>query len=459
MRRKIVLWGSNERDEKMLVALELLEQENLVNIYTFPENVATEDFYKEMNEKWRDDIEVEFPTSFTKIERKLSVTDSLLPEEIKVERTDLVNRAQAEWHFMVLSTKLHGMYKAELDELKEKVDSLSDFDSNTWDELKEFWGKVQNQVNERNLFREHGAALREKTNNLFDKLKEYKKKLDKDFETKSKEIVESFTKELNEIEEKIEKGLGLNPLFEDLKKLQAKVNQYQFTRSDRNKVWASIDKTFKKLKETRGTASQQNTNNNLARLEARFSGLINAIGKMQKSIDFDQNELDFQNKRIEQTDGSLEAQLRIAKIRMIQERINSKQEKLDDMLKTQNEIESKIEKEKKRLVKVEKQEKLEEAKEVVKQKIAEEIKENNEELSKISDKLEKAAEDIKKPKKKEKPAQEDKSEMLEKIKDSANELVEDVSDGLKAISLVAGDIIEDMVDDIKEAISKKDEEE
>jgi len=459
MRRKIVLWGSNEKDEKMLVALELLEQENLVNIYTFPENVATEEFYKEMSEKWRDDVEVEFPTTFTKIESKLSVTDSLLPDNIKVERTDVVSRAQAEWHFVVLSTKLHGMYKAELDELKEKVDSLSDFDSNTWDELKEFWSKVQNQVNERNLFREHGAALREKTNNLFDKLKEYKKKLDKEFESKSKEIVDSFDKELSEIEEKIEKGLGLNPLFEDLKKLQAKVNQFQFTRSDRNKVWSNIDKTFKNLKEKRGTATQQGTNNNLARLNARYTGLISAIGKMQKSIDFDQKDLDFQKKRIEDTDGSLEAQLRVAKIRMIEERIHSKQEKLDDMVKTQNEIESKMEKEKKRLVKVEKQEKLEEAKEVVKQKIAEEIKENNEELSKISDKLEKAAEDIKKPKKKEKPTQEDKSEMVEKIKDSANELAEDVSDSLKAIALVAGDMIEEMVDDIKEAISKKDEEE
>ena len=85
MRRKLVLWGANEKDEKMLVALELLEKENVVNIYTFPENVATEDFYKMMSEKWKDDIEVEFPNGFTKIERKLSMTDSILPDEIKVE--------------------------------------------------------------------------------------------------------------------------------------------------------------------------------------------------------------------------------------------------------------------------------------------------------------------------------------------------------------------------------------
>lgn len=447
MRRKIVLWGSNEKDEKILVALELLEQENLVNIYTFPEDVATEEFYKDMTEKWRDDVEVEFPSVYNKIERKLSVTDSLLPDEIKVERTDVVTRAQAEWHFVVLSTKLHGMYKAELEEFKEKVESLSEFDNQVWEELKSFWSKVQNQVNERNLFREHGAALRERTNSLFDKLKEFKKELDNEFEAKSKEYTEKFQKELDEIEEKIEKGLGLNPLFEDLKKLQAKVKDVQFSRPDRNKVWANIDKTFKKLKEKRGSAAQQQANNNLARLEARYAGLINAIQKMQKSIDFDQKDLDFQNKRVDQADGQLESQLRVAKIRMIEERIHSKTEKLEDMHKTQKELESKIEKEKKRLSKVEKMEKLEEAKEVVKQKIADEIKEQSEEMAKHSEKLEKAAEDIVKPKK------EKKSEMVSKIMASASQLGEDLVDGAKAVTEALGDAIEDMVDDIKETLS------
>ena len=178
MRRKLVLWGANEKDEKMLVALELLEKENVVNIYTFPENVATEDFYKMMSEKWKDDIEVEFPNGFTKIERKLSMTDSILPDEIKVERPDLITRAQAEWHVVVLSSKLYGLYKSELEELKEKVDGLSEYDNVLWNELREFWGKVQNQVNDKNLFREHGASLREKTNQLFDKLKDLKKSLE-----------------------------------------------------------------------------------------------------------------------------------------------------------------------------------------------------------------------------------------------------------------------------------------
>lgn len=446
MRRKLVLWGTNEKDEKILVALELLEKENVVNIYTFPENVATEDFYKTMSEKWKDDAEVEFPANFHKIERKLSVSDSLLPDEIKVERTDLITRAQAEWHFVVLSSKLYGLYKSELEELKDKIDGLGAYDNNLWTDLRDFWAKVQGQVNDKNLFREHGAALREKTNHLFDKLKELKKSLEDEFEVQSKKYVDDFKSELAEIEGKVDRGLGLSPLFEDLKKVQARIKDFRFTKDDRNELWNKIDETFKKLKEKRGSDVHQHTNNNLLRLEARYNGLIGAIQKMQKSIDFDQKDLDFQVKKVADSDGQLESQLRAAKIRMIEERLKSKQEKLDDMNLTKSELESKMEKEKKRAVKVEKMEKLEEAKEAVKQKIADGIAVQSKELDKISDKLEKAATEMVKPKKSQ--------SIIEKLSESVEQLVEDVVDTAKAVAEVAGDKLEDLMDKAEEMAEK-----
>ncbi|MFN8338114.1 MAG: hypothetical protein U0T36_03770 [Saprospiraceae bacterium] len=446
MRRKLVLWGTNEKDAKILVALELLEKENVVNIYTFPENVATEEFYKAMSEKWKDDVEVEFPASFHKIERKLSVSDSLLPDEIKVERTDLITRAQAEWHFVVLSSKLYGLYKSELEELKEKIEGLGAYDNNLWTDLRDFWAKVQGQVNDKNLFREHGAALREKTNHLFDKLKELKKSLEDEFEVQSKKYVDDFKSELAEIEGKVDRGLGLSPLFEDLKKVQAKIKNFKFTKDDRNELWNKIDETFKKLKEKRGNEVHQFTNNNLSRLEARYNGLIGAIQKMQKSIDFDQKDLDFQVKKVADSDGQLESQLRAAKIRMIEERLKSKHEKLDDMNLTKSELESKMEKEKKRAVKVEKFEKIEEAKVAVKQKIADGIAEQSKELDKISDKLEKAATELVKPKKSQ--------SIIEKLTESVEQLVEDVVDTAKAVAEVAGDKLEDLMDKAEDMAEK-----
>ena len=448
MRRKLVLWGSNANDEKMLVALELLEKENVVHIYTFPESIATQELDDNLSKKWKDDIEVEFPAGYTKIERKLSISDSLLPEDIKVERPDLISRAQAEWHFVVLSSKLYDMYKAEMEEFKEKVDTLTKYDKSVWDELVGFWAKVQDQVNEKNLYREHGAALREKSNMLFDKLKELKKSFEDEFETQSKKYMASFSDELGQIEEKIEKGLGLAPLFEDLKKIQQKIKDFQFTRKDRDNLWNKIDDTFKKLKEKRGNSNPtQHSNSELARTESRYKGLLGAIQKMQSSINFDLKDHEYETKRVANSDGQLESQLRQAKINMIAERINSKQEKIDDMIKTKVELEAKIEREKKKAIKVEKQEKLDDAKEVVKQKIASGISENAKELDKMSDKLEKAASELVK-----KPVKKPEISFIDKLTDSIGNLVEDVVDTAKAVAEVVSEKFENVVEKTEDII-------
>ncbi len=437
MRRKLVLWGSNEKEEKILVALHLRDREGIIDIYTFDENQATEKLYNDLINKWRNGQEIEMPDNYVKIERPLNMSDSILPDEIRVKNTDIIKRAQAEWHFVVLSAKLYEMYKSELEEFHDKIDSLENFDRQVWNDLKAFWTKVQEQVMEKNIFREHAASLKNRTNKLFDRLKELKKKLDEEFEKISSEHKEKAMAELKEIDEKIEKGLGLKPIFEKLKELQNAFRGIKFTRKDRDEVFAKLDKAFKEVKAKR--FGDRDDSSALSRHERRYNGLINAIQKMEKSIARDRQELEFQERKIATTDGQLEMQIRQAKVKMIQERIKSKTAKLDDMLKTKVELEKRINKEKQKLEK-------QKAREEAQAKIAEEVKKNAEKLNEKADELKKAAEKIAESKQKQKLKKDNEADsLIGAVMTTMGEAVENVVDTAKAIGEVVGDKIEEKV--------------
>jgi hypothetical protein len=474
MRRRLVLWGSDADDNKILVGLELLDKENKVKLYIIPEEQATELFYTQMMNMWRDGDEILFPDEAKEIERDLSVVDDLLPEDIKVDRTDIVMRAKAEWHFVVLSAKLYEIYKSEIEDLKETVGNLTDYDGKIWEELKGFWGKVQSQVKEKNMFREHAESLKNKTNEAFEQLKGLRKEFEQKLKEESKEKADIFRAELKEIEEKIEKGLGLKPLFEELRDIQSRFKQERFDRKDQNSLWGKIDGLFKVIKEKKYGSKSKSGNSQFERLERRYNGLLSAIKKMQRSMDRDEDEMDFQKRRIDKTDGQLEMQLRQAKIKMIQERVSSKQIKLDDMLKTKLELEAKIEVEKKKEASRQHKAEVKKAAEKVKEKIADDIAESKADLDpETAEKLEKAAVEIaeakqtKSKKEEEKPLvvvssgsdqesevkEEEQESIIDSIKETISESVEDLVTNVKAVA----EVVEDKVEDFIEEFNKEEE--
>jgi hypothetical protein len=345
MKTKLVLWGTNAQEERVLIALELLEDENKVNLYTFPAAIVDDAFDKAMHEKWRDGETVEMPEGYTKAERNLSVSEGLLPDDLKVERADMVTRAQAEWHFVVLSSKLNKMFESELTHLKGKVEELTTFDQSVWDNLKEFWDKINTQTRERNLLQKQAGLLRDNTNKLFEELKVLKTKVNEEFATQSKTVFEDYSKLLDDIEARMAGGNArFNAIFDDLKRVQGKFKEATLTGAHRSKLWDRIDGLFKKSREQRfGTnANQQGGNDAVAQLTHRLSGLNDAIHRMQTSVNYDKKDLDFETSRMANTSSQLEMQLREAKLKMIQERFNSKQAKLTDMLATKEKVEAQL---------------------------------------------------------------------------------------------------------------------
>ncbi|WP_367392950.1 hypothetical protein [Lewinella sp. LCG006] len=497
MRNKIVLWGTDAADERILVALELVISENKVMIYTFSEALATDDFYQQMMENWRNDKEepVVFPEGHLALSRELSITESILPEDIKVERTDLIQRAQTEWHFVVLSSKLSEAYRTELQELEEKLASLKEYDKEIWSNLKNFWGKVQQQMRDRTLLREHADEIKARTNKAFDALKNLRSKMDDEFRESSKENMQRFSEAIEDVEKRIKENTHLNKIFDELKRLQKDLRGMTFTKEHRNKLWQRIDTAFKDVKEKRfgdrsggdSHASSGSGNSPLDRITSRYNGLLNAIDKMERSISRDEDDLAFQARQIDRTDGQLEAQIRQAKVQMIEQRVNSKKEKYEDMMKTKVQLEDKIEKEKareaQRLAKQQEEAARREAEAKAKEKIAEDIRQQQEKIEQESgEQLASAAQAIneqkgghkkivQEPSPQETPMEAEaapkakatapEESLLDAIGSTISESLEDVVDTVKAIAEVVADKIDKKVDDIKEDINDlmKEEEE
>lgn len=487
MKNKLVLWGTNTQDEKVLVAMELLPDNNKVVTYLFPEAIATDEFYQKMMDLWRTGQPVEFPEGHQKLESELTMTETLLPESIRVDRGDLIQRAQTEWHYMVLSSKLNQSYRSELEEMEERANKLDRFDNELWDSLKGFWDKVQNQVRERTLLREHADQLRDRTNAAFNQLKALRSRMDEEFRSKSRENVDRFFSALDEAERRVEEGLHLSKVFDELKELQQKFRSIDFTRDHRTKVWQRLDNAFKAVKEKRyGGASTPGGSEEGApvdRTNRRHEGLISAIEKMERSIERDEADLNFQKKKIDATDGQLEAQIRQAKIMMIEQRIQSKREKLLEMHQTREQLEDRMSKIQDREDKRKERERLEEAKVAAKEKIAGEIRAQQEALSDDQEKLAKAAAAIAPPKAAEgttdappapapeaevadaddqpeaAPAAQEEESLLDAVTTTLGESLEDMMDTVKAVSSVVVDQLEEAIEEVKEKVLGKEEDE
>ncbi len=390
MKTKLVLWGKNAEEQRVLTAIELKAKENKVGIYIFPTAVATDDFANELMQNWRDGKEVAFPEGYEYSERELSVTESILPEGIALERSDLLSRAQTEWHFVVLSSKLHDVYQSEAQEIKDKINKLDTYDSQVWDQLKGFWGKVQEQVKEQNLFREHADSLRGVIDGLFNDLKGLRTRMESEFQSRSKETAGQFSEMLDGVEKRIGEGTRLSSVFEELKGIQRKFRDAKFTREDQTRIWKRLDSAFKAVKEKRFGPDAAKDNTAMTRLTRRMEGLKQAIVRMEKSIQRDVDDLEFQQRKIERTDGQLESQIRQAKIKMIEERVRSKKERLADMRKTETQVQKQIERQKVRDDKRNEREKIEEAKKAAQAKIQEKMdaaaaeRQNDEKLSKAA---------------------------------------------------------------------------
>ena len=373
MKDRLVFWGKENESRKVLITIDLNEDSGMYDVQVIEAEQVTEEFDNLVRNEWRNNGgDIVFPEVLKQFSRELSLTQDLLPREIKVDRDDLLKMAQAEWNFFVLSKRLKNTYSDELEEFEQKVSQMEEYDQTLWNNMKGFWSKVQKQIRERNLAKRHGNDLKRRTNAIFSSLKTLRSRSEKDFVEASAIHKAKFMNQLEAIKERMKEGKSLRHLFDDLKKIQKEFKNYRFTRQDHSAVWDQLDGLFKEIK-ARKYGKSNSENDPLVKTTNRVDGLKAAIARMKKSISKDQKELKFQKDKIAQADGQLEAQIRQAKLSMLEERIHSKEIKLEDMFKTEKQLTS-------RLSSLKEKARREEEEQKVKERIAKEIQEKQAKL-------------------------------------------------------------------------------
>ncbi len=159
--------------------------------------------------------------------------------------------------------------------------------------------------------------------------------------------------------------------------MQRKYKDARMSNEHRSQIWTRLDNAFKKAKE-RKFGPSANDGSLAERHDRRLAGLVEAQKRMEESISTRRRRIGIPKKKVNTSEGQLEAQIRMAKIKMIEERVVSKREKLEEMKRTTADIERQANiaknKEAKRAEKEVEKQKIDAAKEAVKSEIAAEIK-------------------------------------------------------------------------------------
>jgi len=334
MKDKIVFWATNEKNQNVLVSLRLRASNNKVDIWMFEKSTLIPEFVDKMFEDWAS-IEVDtLPEPYEYLEHDMS-SPSILPDTILANNTEMINRAEKEWYVKILATKLSMKLQDEVVQLVEQVGGMVKYDKDAWELAKKYWDKINKHFQSRDLTREQTASLRDMINKAFNKLKKLRKDSNVELEQKSKENAEVILKKLNIIIGQVSDSRNLNGLFDTLKQMQLDLRNQRLTQELNKTVRDKMNEAFQQVKEAR----RSHRNN---RLGNRIKGLESAINRMERSARRDEEDLAFQNRRVQASEGKLEKQLREAKIVMIQERLNSKGVKLEDMYKTLKELQKRV---------------------------------------------------------------------------------------------------------------------
>jgi hypothetical protein len=327
MQSRFTARGQTIENKEVILAFELVEEALQVNLHVVPMELLTNEQVQQLEKVWTEGGEFDFPegTVFTNPDVN---NDSILPQEIRSEETGKIRGKQNEWAFRILTNKLWEAYLIELTQLQNKAAELSTYSRELFEEVKSFWERVLEHKKERDISQSKLDEIKDEVNKIFDKLKELRKKEVAEFEQESSSFRNDILSKIDEVKSRMTESAVFKELFEELRQLQGSVRGKKLLRADENTLKKAFDAAFQHLQEVR---NQIVSHKNASRIE----NLTKIVSKLEKSLQRDKSDKEYYSKKLHHPKANaLEIQLAKLKLKMLEEAISSKEEKIADIKKT-----------------------------------------------------------------------------------------------------------------------------
>jgi len=334
------MWGEIGTDRKALIAINLEEETAKIHIYAFPREEVTKEVQDGLFVEWKNGGEFTFPENAIHWEIDAN-SDTILPEDVKVERLDIVLQSQHKWGKKLMSSKINQLLTDEVKLLEEKASVVAEYDQSLWDKAKAQWEKIASYQKKNEISWEQTSVLKDKINTVFEALKAVKRINNENEDQANAVLVKSYFKRIEDLQAKLIYNDQWKYIFDELKKIQAELKDASIRWNHKRNLYNQVNAIFDDLRKYRMTEIISKTKERINQLTKILDGLKDSIARDNESY---QMQVD---KMQHYTRGKLSNEELQSRFGFILERTKEKETKAEGIKQTIAQLKADIEKEKK----------------------------------------------------------------------------------------------------------------
>jgi len=340
MNTRLVLWGEIGTDRKALVALYLEEETAKIHIYAFPKEIVTKEVQDALFVEWKNGGEYEFPDNAIHWEVDAN-SDTILPENLKVERPEVILQSQHKWSKKLMGSKINQLLTDETRLLEEKASTISEYDQSLWEKAKAQWEKISSYQKKNEISWEQTTVLKEKINAVFDTLKAVKRINNENEDQANSVLLKQYQKRVEDLQSKLIYSDQWKFIFDDLKKIQAELKDIPFRWNHKRNLYSQVNVIYDDLRKYRMTEVISKTKGRISQLQKILDGLKDSIARDHENYNMQVEKMQHY------TRGKLSVEDIQSRFSYIFDRIKEKEQKADGIKQTIAQLHGDIEKEKK----------------------------------------------------------------------------------------------------------------